>query len=72
MAEGDGFTVTPDWLQARLETPGVSIIDGSWYLPAQNRDARGEYDAAHIPGAVFFDHDNDLGFVNSRYFAQPI
>ena len=25
--------------------------------PTQKRDARAEYDAAHIPGAVFFDQD---------------
>lgn len=51
------FVVSADWLEERLETPGVSIVDGAWYLPAQNRDARAEYDAAHIPGAVFFDQD---------------
>lgn len=52
------FVVSADWLQERLDKPGVSIVDGSWYLPAHNRDARAEYQAAHIPGAVFFDHDN--------------
>jgi thiosulfate/3-mercaptopyruvate sulfurtransferase len=35
----------------------MSVVDGSWYLPAQGRDARAEYDAGHIPRAVFFDHD---------------
>jgi thiosulfate/3-mercaptopyruvate sulfurtransferase len=49
--------VSADWLQEKLGTPGLSIIDGSWYLPAHNRDARAEYDAGHIKGAVFFDHD---------------
>ena len=29
-----------------------------WYLPAQKRDARAEYEAAHIPGALFFDQDD--------------
>ena len=57
MQEQSRFVVSPDWLQERLGTPGLSIVDASWYLPAQNRDARAEYDAAHIPGAVFFDHD---------------
>ena len=57
MADQNRFTVSADWLQERLGAPGVSIVDGSWYLPAQNRDAKVEYDAAHIPGAVFFDHD---------------
>src|SRR5690606_143813 len=29
----------------------------SWYLPAQGRNGKAEYDAAHIPGAIFFDQD---------------
>ncbi len=57
MAEDSPFTVDADWLEQRLGEPGISIVDASWYLPAQNRAARAEYDAAHIPGAVFFDQD---------------
>ncbi|MAW87494.1 MAG: 3-mercaptopyruvate sulfurtransferase [Phyllobacteriaceae bacterium] len=49
--------VTAGWLQERLGKPGLSIVDGSWYLPAQNRDPKAEYAAGHIPGAVFFDQD---------------
>jgi thiosulfate/3-mercaptopyruvate sulfurtransferase len=49
--------VTTEWLAARLGKPGVTIIDGSFYLPALKRDAKAEYLAAHIPGAVFFDID---------------
>jgi thiosulfate/3-mercaptopyruvate sulfurtransferase len=33
------------------------VVDGSFYLPALKRDARAEFLAAHIPGAVFFDID---------------
>ncbi len=33
------------------------MVDGSWYLPTQNRNPHGEFLAGHIPGAVFFDHD---------------
>ncbi len=57
MAESGAFTIDADWLESRLGTPGLSIIDASWYLPAQKRDARAEYEASHIPGAVFFDQD---------------
>ncbi|WP_425418199.1 3-mercaptopyruvate sulfurtransferase [Oricola indica] len=57
MSEKSPFVVSPQWLVKHLKDPGLSIVDGSWYLPAQNRDARAEYDAAHIPGAVFFDQD---------------
>lgn len=57
MAEKSRFTVSPDWLEAHLHDPGLTILDASWYLPDQKRDARAEYDAAHIPGAIFFDQD---------------
>ena len=49
--------VSTAWLADHLHDPGVVVIDGSWYLPAQNRDGRAEYAAGHIPGAVFFDID---------------
>ncbi len=51
------FVVSPDWLEEHLHDPGLVVVDGAWYLPAQNRDARAEYEAGHIPGAVFFDQD---------------
>src|SRR3954454_2715552 len=49
--------VTTDWLAARLGEPEISIVDGSGYLPALKRDAKAEFAAGHIPGAVFFDID---------------
>lgn len=55
--ETSPFVVDFDWLEGKIGTPGVAIVDASWYLPAQKRDARKEYDAGHIPGAVFFDQD---------------
>ena len=41
MPETGPFTIDADWLQSRLGTPGLSIVDASWYLPAQKRDAQG-------------------------------
>jgi thiosulfate/3-mercaptopyruvate sulfurtransferase len=57
MPETSPFIVDAHWLEQRLGTPGLSIVDASWYLPAQKRNAKAEYDAAHIPGAIFFDQD---------------
>lgn len=57
MTETSPFIVSADWLQKHLDMPGLSIVDASWYLPLAGRDAKAEYDAAHIPHAVFFDHD---------------
>jgi thiosulfate/3-mercaptopyruvate sulfurtransferase len=44
-----------EWLAGQLGKAGVSVVDGSYYLPTQKRDAKAEYLAGHIPGAVFFD-----------------
>ena len=49
--------VSTDWLAAHLNDPDLRILDGSWYLPDMGRDPRAEYEAAHIPGARFFDID---------------
>ena len=49
--------VSADWLEKRLGQPGLSIVDGSWYLPSQGRNAGAEYEAGHLPRAIFFDHD---------------
>lgn len=50
--------VSTEWLAAHIKDPDLRILDGSWYLPQQERDAKAEYDAAHIPGARFFDIDD--------------
>ena len=49
--------VSTDWLARHLKDPDLRILDGSWYLPASGRDPKAEYQAAHIPGARFFDID---------------
>jgi thiosulfate/3-mercaptopyruvate sulfurtransferase len=49
--------VSTDWLEAELGAPDLRVIDATYLLPASGRDARAEYLAAHIPGAVFFDID---------------
>jgi thiosulfate/3-mercaptopyruvate sulfurtransferase len=55
-----------EWLADNLSKPNIVVVDGSTYLPTHGRDARAEYLAGHIPGAVFFDinaiadHSTDL------------
>jgi thiosulfate/3-mercaptopyruvate sulfurtransferase len=49
--------VSTEWLEDRLGSPRLRVIDGSWYLPDSGRNARAEYLAGHISGAVFFDLD---------------
>ncbi len=50
-----GPIVSTQWLADHLGE--VAIVDASYYLPAQKRDANAEYAAGHIPGAVRFDID---------------
>lgn len=51
------FVVSSDWLANELGAPDLKVIDASFYLPAQGRNADAEYLAGHIPGAIRFDHD---------------
>lgn len=57
MSETSRFVVSSDWLAGELGAPDLKIVDASFYLAAQNRNADAEYLAGHIPGAVRFDHD---------------
>jgi thiosulfate/3-mercaptopyruvate sulfurtransferase len=49
------WMVSTEWLAARLGAPDLVVLDGSYYLPTQKRDAEAEYLAGHIAGAVRFD-----------------
>ncbi|TWI34462.1 3-mercaptopyruvate sulfurtransferase [Paracoccus sulfuroxidans] len=56
MTDDPKTLVSTEWLAAHLNDPDLRVIDASWHLDA-SRDGRAEYDAAHIPGARFFDLD---------------
>ena len=47
--------VSAGWLMQNLDK--VRVVDASWYMPADKRDAKAEFEAAHIPGAAFYDID---------------
>jgi thiosulfate/3-mercaptopyruvate sulfurtransferase len=57
MIDLNRWFVSTDWLQRHLDDPRVVVVDGSWHLAVTGRNARREYQAGHIPGAVFFDID---------------
>ena len=56
--------VSTAWLAGHLKD--VRVVDASWYMPEDKREPAREFEAAHIPGAVFFDiegiadHSTDL------------
>lgn len=56
-ADDPATLVSTDWLAAHMRDPDLRILDASWYMPDAGRDPRAEYQAAHIPGARFFDID---------------
>lgn len=58
MKDNPKTLVSTQWLEDHLKDPDLRVLDASWYMPQMARDARAEYDAAHIPGARFFDIDD--------------
>ncbi|MEA3038994.1 MAG: thiosulfate/3-mercaptopyruvate sulfurtransferase [Sphingomonadales bacterium] len=50
--------VSTEWLAGELGAPDLGILDSTWFLPAEKRDARAEYEAGHIAGAAFVDLDD--------------
>ena len=49
--------VNTDWLQSNINK--VKIIDCSWHLPNDNRNAKAEFDNEHIINSLFFDLDDN-------------
>lgn len=54
-AEAPPAVVDADWLAAHLADPRVRIVDATYFLPVQQRDAAEEHAECRLPGAVFFD-----------------
>ncbi|MEM7171797.1 MAG: 3-mercaptopyruvate sulfurtransferase [Pseudomonadota bacterium] len=50
--------VTTEWLAENLDAPDLRVIDATYFMPHEPLDARAEFEAQHIPGAVFFDIDD--------------
>lgn len=48
--------VTTEWLDKELGASDLRVVDATWFLDA-DRKASAEYEAGHIPGAVFMDLD---------------
>src|SRR5690606_6893142 len=49
--------IDTETLSRLMSAPDVRIVDATWFLPNVARSGRKEYEACHIPGAVYFDID---------------
>ncbi|MEZ5792492.1 MAG: 3-mercaptopyruvate sulfurtransferase [Nitratireductor sp.] len=57
MSDKSQHVIEAGEVEALLGRDKLRLVDGSWYLPAQNRNGRAEYLASRIPDAVYFDID---------------
>lgn len=53
----DDPLVSAAWLNERLDAPDIRVIDATWFMPNDPRDAKALYAERRIPGAIFFDID---------------
>ena len=53
----DDPLVSAAWLNERLDAPDIRVIDATWFMPNDPRDAKALYAERRIPGALFFDID---------------
>jgi len=53
--------VAASWLAGARGLPGVRVLDATYYLPNEAKDAHALFLDAHIPGARFFDLDAVCG-----------
>ena len=49
--------VSTEWLAGELGADDLRVVDATYVLSGDGRDPAAEYEAAHIPGAVFMDLD---------------
>ena len=44
--------VSTEWLERELGASDLRVVDATKFMAGTDRDARAEYEAGHIPGAV--------------------
>lgn len=77
-----GFLVSTDWLASHLDDANLRILDSTVYLRAPAPDAdrrnftqesgRTDYEAGHIPGALFADLVRDFSDTSAKFpFTKP-
>lgn len=68
----DDPLVSVDWLAQHIDAPDLRLIDATWFLPGDPRDARALHIEKRIPGAVFFDIDEIADHETSLPHMLPV
>jgi thiosulfate/3-mercaptopyruvate sulfurtransferase len=55
--DSNSALVSCEWLQQNLNRSNYVVLDATYFLPRQQRNAQAEFNANHIPNAQFFDID---------------
>src|SRR5918998_540293 len=63
--------VSTEWLAGELGAPDLRVIDATLFMPGSGRDARAEYEAEHVPGAVFLDLEEVVDSTNPAPHMLP-
>lgn len=63
--------VSTGWLADHLGAPDLRIVDASYFVFDKARDARADFEAGHIPGAVFLELENLKDTDNPIPFMLP-
>ena len=63
--------VTTAWLAGQLGADDLAIVDCTFHMPIDGRDAEAEFRAAHIPGARFLDIDTVADTANPAPHMLP-
>jgi thiosulfate/3-mercaptopyruvate sulfurtransferase len=63
--------VSAEWLKGELSKSDIRIVDATLFLPEHGRNARSEFEAGHIPGAVFLDLEEVADLSSGLPFMLP-
>jgi thiosulfate/3-mercaptopyruvate sulfurtransferase len=78
--DSNSALVSCEWLKDNLNLSNHVVLDATFFLPRQHRNAQAEFNCQHIPGAQFFDideiadHSNPLPHTlpSAEQFAQQV
>jgi len=63
--------VSTEWLAGELGRKDLLLLDATYYALHPDRDARQEYESAHIPGAIFMNLGQIYDTADPRPFMLP-